>query len=153
LDPFREGEVTKRQPPTTVLGFDFGLSRIGIAIGQTLTASARPIATLRSRDGKPDWAAIGALIEQWQPQAFVVGHPFNMDDTEVDWAPRIHRFARQLEGRFERPVHLVDERLTSIEARRQLAERPGRRRFDRESVDAVAAALIIETWLTEQTQP
>jgi putative Holliday junction resolvase len=135
---------------TTLLGFDYGLRKIGIAVGQTVTGSANPVGTLRSRDGVPDWPGIQMLVERWQPDAFVVGHPFNMDDTEVDWAPRVHRFARQLEGRFKRPVHLVDERLTSIEARRQLSERPGRHRFDREAVDAVAAALIIETWLTER---
>ena len=137
----------------TLLGFDFGPRKIGIAVGQTLTRSATPLTTLRSRGERPDWPGIEALVREWQPSAAVVGLPFNMDDTEVDWSPRVHRFARQLEGRFRLPVHLIDERLTSIEARRQLSARPGFNRVagDRhDAVDALAAALILETWLGEQ---
>ncbi len=136
---------------TTLLGFDFGPRKIGIAVGQTITRSASPLTTLRSRDEKPDWERIAALIDAWKPAALVVGLPFQMDDTEVEWSPRVHRFARQLQGRFGLSVHLVDERLTSIEARRQLSERPGRSKPPTlEAVDAVAAALILETWLCEQ---
>jgi len=137
----------------TLLGFDFGLRKIGIAVGQTVTRSASPLTTLRSRGERPDWPGIEALVREWQPSAVVVGLPFNMDDTEVDWSARVHRFARQLEGRFRLPVHLVDERLTSIEARRQLSTQPGRK-LDagdlHHAVDALAAALILETWLSEQ---
>jgi putative Holliday junction resolvase len=135
---------------TTLIGFDFGPRKIGVAVGQTLTRSANPVATLRSRNDKPDWTGIAALVREWQPEAFVLGLPFDMDDTEVAWSPLIHRFARQLEGRFKLPVHLIDERLTSIDARRQLSERPGRRAYDLHAVDALAAALILETWLQEQ---
>ena len=137
----------------TLLGFDFGLRKIGVAVGQTVTGSATALTTLRSRGERPDWAGIEALVREWQPSAAVVGLPFNMDDTEEAWSPRIHRFARQLEGRFRLPVHLVDERLTSIEARRQLAERPGAKHSrgdNHHAVDALAAALILETWLSEQ---
>lgn len=135
---------------TTLLGFDFGTRKIGIAVGQTVTRTATPLITLRSRDEKPDWPRIEALIREWQPSALVVGLPFNMDDTEVDWSPRVHRFARQLQGRYGLVVHLIDERLTSIEARRQLAARPGYSTSTMEAVDALAAALILETWLCEQ---
>lgn len=135
---------------TTLLGFDFGPRKIGVAVGQTLTRSATPLTTLRSRDDRPDWEGIGALIGEWRPSALILGLPFNMDDTEVDWSPRVHRFGRQLHGRFRLPVHLVDERLTSIEAHRQLSARPGRKPPTREAVDAAAAALILETWLCEQ---
>lgn len=134
----------------TLLGFDFGPRKIGIAVGQTVTRSATPLTTLRSRQEQPDWPRIEALIREWQPSALVVGLPFNMDDTEVDWSPRVHRFARQLHGRYGLQVHLVDERLTSIEARRQLHARPGYKSPTPEAVDAVAAALILETWLCEQ---
>ncbi|PQJ95735.1 Holliday junction resolvase RuvX [Chromatium okenii] len=135
----------------TLLGFDFGPRKIGIAVGQLLTRSATPLTTLRSRNQQPDWPSITALIQEWQPAALVVGLPFNMDDTEVDWSPQVYRFARQLHGRFGLTVHLVDERLTSIEARHQLAARPGSRPPTREAVDALAAALILETWLCEQS--
>ena len=142
----------------TLLGFDFGPRKIGVAVGQTVTRSATPLTTLRSQGEKPDWLRIGALIREWQPSELVVGLPFNMDDTEVDWSPRVHRFARQLHGRYGLTVHLIDERLTSIEARRQLSSSPdgsaqGRSRHHtptREAVDALAAALILETWLCEQ---
>ena len=134
----------------TLLGFDFGPRKIGVAVGQTITRSATPLTTLRSRDQRPDWEGIQALIQEWQPSALVLGLPFNMDDTEVDWSPRVHRFGRQLQGRFGLPVHLVDERLTSLEAHRQLSARPGSKPPTREAVDAAAAALILETWLCEQ---
>lgn len=133
---------------TTLLGFDFGPRKIGVAVGQTITRSATPLTTLRSRGEQPDWTRIEALIREWQPSALVVGLPFQMDDKEVEWSPRVHRFARQLEGRYRLPVHLVDERLTSREAHRQLAERD-RRTPTLEAVDALAAALILETWLCE----
>jgi len=131
-----------------LLGFDFGPRKIGVAVGQTVTRSATPLITLRSRGERPDWTGIAALIRDWQPNALVVGLPFQMDDTEVAWSPRVYRFARQLEGRYRLPVHLVDERLTSREAHRQLADRD-RRTPRLEDVDALAAALILETWLCE----
>lgn len=134
----------------TLLGFDFGTRKIGVAVGQTITRSATPVTTIRYRDDRPDWPRIESLIRDWQPSALVVGLPHNMDDTECDWSPRVHRFSRQLEGRFGLRVHLVDERLTSIEARHQLTASARRRPPTHEAVDAMAAALILETWLREQ---
>lgn len=130
----------------TLLGFDFGPRKIGVAVGQTITGSASPLTTLRSRDQRPDWHRIEALVHDWRPSAFVVGLPYNMDDTEAEWAAAARRFARQLHGRFGLAVHLVDERLTSIEARRQL----GRAASSLAVIDAMAARLILETWLGEQ---
>jgi putative Holliday junction resolvase len=130
----------------TLLGFDYGPRKIGVAVGQTVTGSASPLTTLRSRHERPDWPGIEALIRDWQPQAAVVGLPFNMDDTETEIAPRARRFARQLNGRFALQVHLVDERLTTIEARRRFA-----RAADAPAgIDAMAAKLILETWLSER---
>ena len=131
---------------STLLGFDFGPRKIGVAIGQTITGSASPLTTIRSRRDKPDWATIERLVREWQPNGAVVGLPFNMDDTEGEIAPGARRFARQLEGRFGLNVHLVDERLTSLEARRQL----GKNAASLEEIDAMAAKLILETWLSEQ---
>jgi putative Holliday junction resolvase len=130
----------------TLLGFDFGPRKIGVAVGQTLTGSATPLGTLRAKADRPDWDGIGRLVDEWRPEALVVGLPYNMDDTEVDWAPRVHRFIRQLRGRFGLPVHQVDERLTSREARLLM----GGKAASREALDAVAAKLILETWLSEQ---
>ena len=134
----------------TLLGFDYGPRKIGVAVGQTVTASASPLATLRGRNDKPDWTGIEALIREWRPSALVVGLPFQMDDQEVPWSAQVHRFARQLTGRFGLPVHLVDERLTSWQARDELKSRPGPRLTDHRVQDAVAAALILETWLRDQ---
>lgn len=134
----------------TLLGFDFGPRKIGVAVGQTVTASATPLKTLRSRGDKPDWEGIGALILEWSPSAAVVGMPFTEDDREVAWSAQIHRFTRQIQGRFGIPVHLIDERLTSMEARTLIKNRPGPRSTDHLLEDALAAALILETWLSEQ---
>jgi putative Holliday junction resolvase len=133
------------QASGTVMGFDYGTRRIGIAVGQTLTRSASPLTTISASDGRPDWNRLTALIEEWNPCALVVGLPYNMDDTETEIAPRVRRFARQLEGRFRLPVHLIDERLTSIEAERMLG--PGHERDGR--IDSLAAALIVETWFSD----
>jgi len=133
------------QAAGTVLGFDYGTRRIGIAVGQTFTRSANPLTTITATDGRPDWNRLKALIDEWNPCALVVGLPYNMDDTETEIAPRVRRFARQLEGRFRLPVHLIDERLTSIEAERMLG--PGHERDGR--IASLAAALIVETWFSD----
>ncbi|MEW7976320.1 MAG: Holliday junction resolvase RuvX [Candidatus Sedimenticola endophacoides] len=129
----------------TLLGFDYGPAKIGVAVGQTLTASATPLTTLRAVRQQPDWEGIGALIAEWRPDALVVGLPYNMDDSEAEIAPRARRFSRQLQGRFHLPMHLADERLTSREARHRLGRPPKRI----EELDALAAKLILETWLSE----
>jgi putative Holliday junction resolvase len=130
---------------STLLGFDYGPRKIGVAVGQTLTASASPLTTIGAVRERPDWEAIGKLIQHWQPDALVVGLPLNMDDSEAEVAPAARRFARQLEGRFRLPVHLADERLTSREAKNRWGKRV--RRI--EELDAFAAKLILETWLDD----
>ncbi|MGB0721544.1 MAG: Holliday junction resolvase RuvX [Gammaproteobacteria bacterium] len=134
----------------TFLGFDFGTKRIGVSLGQQLTESARPLKTLTSLNGKPDWAAIEALVRDWKPDALVVGLPYNLDGTDSEQTERARRFSRQLNGRMRLPVALMDERLSSEAARREIATRraDGRRRQSRKGdLDAVAAALILENWL------
>ncbi len=130
----------------TLLGFDYGTKKIGIAVGQTLTGTATPLVTLRALQQKPDWTKISQLIDNWQPEALVVGLPFDMDDKETEVAPLARRFARQLEGRYRLPVHMSDERLTSQIARQELGRAP--KNF--EELDAMAAKLILETWLSER---
>lgn len=115
-------------------------------MGQIQTGTASPVGTLRAVQQRPDWKGISLLIEAWRPGALVVGLPFNMDDSEAEPAGRARRFARQLEGRYRLPVYLVDERLTSLEARRQLGRAPKKI----EELDAIAAKLILETWLCER---
>lgn len=127
-----------------LLGFDYGSHKIGVAVGQTLTGTATPLETLgRVRQG-PDWQRIRALLDEWRPEAIVVGHPYEMTDREANNAPAAKRFARQLHGRFGLPVHLADERLTSRSAWEALG---GQAAKDPTRVDAYAAKLILETWL------
>lgn len=130
----------------TLLGFDFGPRKIGVAVGQTVTGTATVLETVRAQGQRPNWKRLEAIIREWQPDAAVVGLPFNMDDSEEAWSERVHRFARQLQGRFGLEVHLIDERLTSLEARRQL--KVGQHTAD-DRIDAQAAKLILETWLAD----
>ncbi|WP_428608074.1 Holliday junction resolvase RuvX [Sedimenticola sp.] len=130
----------------TLLGFDYGTAKIGIAVGQTETGTANPLVTLRAIQQKPDWKRISRLIEEWLPEALVVGLPYDMDDSETEIAPLARRFARQLEGRYRLPVYLADERLTSQIARQERGR--GMKKYD--ELDAIAAKLILETWLSER---
>jgi len=128
-----------------VLGFDYGAKRIGVAIGQALTGSARPLTILKARADKPDWTAISQLIEQWQPVALVVGLPVHMDGTAHDITARAQRFGNQLTGRYNLPVHYADERLTTYAANQELREQGKTGEPD----DALAAQLILQGWLDE----
>jgi len=125
-----------------VLGFDFGLARIGVATGQRVTSTATPLTVLRAKQGQPDWSEVTQIVETWQPELFVVGLPLNMDTSAGTLAQLSTKFARRLQGRFGRPAHLIDERLSSLAAR-QLTTAA--------QIDDVAAALILETWLNEQS--
>ena len=124
------------------------MRRIGVAVGNRVTATAQPLAALRARDGIPDWAALGALIDEWHPALLLVGNPLNMDGSPSDMSRRAATFARRLQGRFNLPADMVDERLSSFEAQ-QLLQDPstGRPANPAQSTDALAAELILRTWL------
>lgn len=122
--------------PFTALGFDFGERRIGVAVGQSVTATARALTTVAVRQHRPDWVAIEALLAEWRPERCVVGLPSHADGSEHALAPRILRFCRQIEGRYGVPVVTVDERLSSHEAALTGAR----------DLDAEAARVILETW-------
>lgn len=134
-------------PNRVLLGFDYGERRIGVAVGQTVTASANPLATVSARDGNPDWDQIGKLIDEWQPDALVVGLPLRTTGESSDTTAAAQRFARRLEGRYKRPVHLMDERLTSHAAETALARQGGRR--SKQDIDPVAAQIILQNWLEQ----
>ncbi|VAX10569.1 Putative pre-16S rRNA nuclease Yqg [hydrothermal vent metagenome] len=131
----------------TVLGFDYGRCRIGVAVGQTITGTGSPLATIKADQGKPDWQAVERLINEWRPTLFVVGMPKNMDGSAHQLTATITRFGNQLHGRYGLPVHYVDERLSSQEAERSL--RPGQAKKDKGVIDRVAAQLILQTWLDQ----
>ena len=136
--------------PQTVLGFDFGLKRIGIACGDTLTRQATPRATAAVHRGAPDWEAIAREVHSLTPAVLVVGAPYNADGSEGALLAAARRFAAELERRFALPVQLIDERFSSLEAGEALKERRAsgerRRRLRREDIDSAAAAVILGRW-------
>lgn len=118
------------------MGFDFGSSKIGVSIGQGLTSTATALTIIRAQDGIPDWDALDKLVSEWQPKVFVVGLPLNMDDTMSDMAKAATRFSRRLNGRYHIKAEMMDERLSTFEAKEYSGQ-----------VDAIAAKLILESWL------
>ncbi len=130
----------------TVLGFDFGLARIGVAVGETELAMAQPLMVLSGGDDATRFAAIGKLLAEWQPTVLVVGLPTHTDGTEHEMTARCRRFANQLNGRYRLPVDLVDERLTSLEAESMLREAGHGWKKRKQHLDAVAAQRILQTW-------
>lgn len=131
----------------TILAFDFGLRRIGVAIGTTRLRTARPLTTIDAEDNARRFAAIGALVEEWQPERLVVGVPLHADGTPHDMTARAQRFARQLAGRYGVPVLEMDERYTSELARSTLRAAGRGGREDRALRDAVAAQIILQAYL------
>jgi len=123
------------------MGFDYGTKKIGVAIGQLLTNTATPLAIVKANNGKPDWASIGNLVNEWQPKRFVVGLPINMDDSESEMSLKARRFSRQLNGRFVVPADTMDERLSSFEVRNAR----------KDAIDDLSAVVILESWLRQQS--
>ncbi|MHA7810896.1 MAG: Holliday junction resolvase RuvX [Marinobacter adhaerens] len=132
-----------------VMAFDFGTRRIGVAVGQELLGTGQPVALIPARDGIPDWQQIESLLQEWHPDLVVVGLPLNMDDTENDMCARARKFGKRLHGRYHVPVEMVDERLTSFEAKGDVMAAGGSRDFGRHGVDDRAAVLILETFFRQ----
>lgn len=128
----------------TLLAFDYGRRRIGVAVGQTLTQSARPLAVLKiSKNKQIPWQQIQQYIAEWQPHALVLGLSQHADGSQNKITQAIHNFKTELEQRYNLPVYLVDETLTSVAAHEYLEEIGQKEVF----IDAVAAKMILETWL------
>jgi putative holliday junction resolvase len=134
----------------TYLGFDFGNKKIGVAVGQTITASASPLQTIRSINQNPNWELISKLLEEWRPTGLIVGISKRADGSDNLITPRMLKFCRQLEGRYQLPVYQQDETLSTFEAKQLL--------FDEVSVNAsrlweiqdqLAAQLILQSWLND----
>ena len=126
----------------TLLGFDFGTQRIGIAIGQSITRTATALCTIKSRHGKPDWDRISELIEHWKPDALVVGLPLHEDGSDSDMSKAARKFTQQLEGRYRLPVYTMNERLSTHAAKQHLEQSASK-----QGVDAIAAMVILQDWL------
>jgi putative Holliday junction resolvase len=138
--------------PSIVLALDFGLRRIGVASGDTLTRSANPRGAVGNGPSGPDWKAIQKIIDDLRPARLAVGEPYNADGSESPLTGTARRFAAELQQRCSLPVDLVDERWSSQDAEERLREaRAGgqrRRRVSATDVDATAAAVILERWFT-----
>ena len=133
----------------TILAFDFGTKRIGVAVGESVIGVAHPLAAIAGEETEPRFAAIARVIEEWKPQHLVVGLPLASDGAQHEPTRRAQRFARQLEGRFGLPVSLVDERFTSVEAEAGLREAGARKAIREKRVDSAAARLILQQYFHE----
>ncbi len=139
--------------PETVLAFDFGRRRIGVAIGQTITASASPVGFVRNTPDGPDWQKISEIVGEWRPDRIVVGLPLHADGSTSEMSDHVSAFVVEL-ARLDLPVHTQDERYTSQEAEELLKKERVmglRGRIRKETVDSAAAVLIAERWLRQNS--
>ncbi len=147
----RTSSTTKTDTETTsitcVLGFDYGKKRIGIASGQTITGTASPQVTLKQVDGNPDWKSISNQVSRWQPQALIVGMPYHLDGTKNPMTRAVEDFCNGLKKRFKLPLYLVDERYSSSHAEEILQQQMKIGQHNKEEIDKMAAAVIVQRWL------
>ena len=143
------------RPAQLVLAFDYGLRRIGVACGDSLSGAASPLAAVPAGAAGPQWASIDSLVRAWQPALAVVGLPYNADGSEGGMAGAARGFASDLHRRYHLRVELVDERYSSLEAATRLREARGTglrtRRVAKSDIDAAAACVILERWFTEHS--
>jgi len=132
------------------MAFDFGLSQIGIAVGNYQLKTTQPLAIVRAKNGKPEWPAIEKIMADWLPDLLVVGDPLNMDGSASEMSDRAQKFARRLHGRWGTPIEMADERLSSFEAKTTMRELGHRGDYKSNPIDSYAAELILQTWLQQQ---
>lgn len=149
-----DGAASAASGPLLVLAFDYGAKRIGVASGDTLTGTARPLGSVAASHGRPDWKQLSRYVADYQPQFLVVGVPCNMDGTDGPLTAAATAFAAELHERYAIEVVTVDERLSSREAedllRQQRASGERRRRVGRADIDPVAACVLLEQWLRDR---
>lgn len=131
---------------STVLCFDFGEQRIGVAVGEHLLASANPLVTINNESNEIRFEAISKLVKEWQPKLLIVGLPLSLDGAETSVTQLCKRFARRLNGRFNLPVMLIDERYSSVEASDLLNQSGIKGRAQKEMLDQVAAQTILQSY-------
>lgn len=151
-DPHHASSHALNREGTTVLAFDFGEQRIGAAVGDTIVGIAHPLTTIVAEDKKSRYAAIETLLQEWRPALLVVGLPSHLDGAEHEISRLARKFARELGGRFNLPVELIDERLTSAAAEMSLAEAGVAGHKRKPVIDQVAALHILQAWLDERAR-
>ncbi|MGB5397892.1 MAG: Holliday junction resolvase RuvX [Gammaproteobacteria bacterium] len=133
----------------SVLGIDYGKKRIGIATGQTITGTATPVTTLNQVNGEPDWAGLQQQIERWRPDALLVGIPYHTDGSESPMTETVRAFCRTLQQHFSQPIIEVNETLSSYEAEDLLRQHKKIGQHNKQEIDRMAAALIVQSWLDQ----
>jgi len=133
-----------------LLAFDFGEARLGVAVGYEKTGMVHPLVTLRVKDDQPDWTQLEKLLDEWNPAALIVGLPLNMDGSDNPMTQKARKFGNRLNGRYNLPVHMVDERLTTRIASEALAETGLASRKQKAVIDQLAAQHILQTYLSQQ---
>ena len=128
-----------------VMAFDYGLRNIGIAIGQNITKSASTFYSVKAKKGTPDWIRLDAIVEEWRPDLFIVGDPFNMDGTKSNFQKRISKFSSELKKRYEVRVHMMDERLTTKEAKERIKNESNLLKGSTNK-HSISAQIILEDW-------
>ena len=132
-----------------IIAFDFGLKHIGVAIGQEITSTAQTFRSLQANNGEPDWNILDILIKEWNPKLFVVGNPLNMDGSDSEMKKKSDKFSNLINRRYNIPVELIDERLTTREAKDRL--RSAKDNLIPVSADThqISAQIILESWFSE----
>lgn len=133
-----------------LLCFDFGLNSIGIATGQTALGIATPLPEMQAKQGSPDWTSLGKLISEWNAKRLLIGLPLNMDGSESELSAKARKFANRLNGRFNLPIEMVDERLTSHSAKEETGDLGHKGDYKKKPIDSVAACLILEQYFNDQ---
>ena len=133
------------EEPGVVMAFDYGLRNIGIAIGQNITKSASTFYVIKAKEGEPDWIKLDSIVKEWEPALFIVGDPFNMDGTKSEFQKRISQFSSELNNRYKIRLHMMDERLTTKEAKERIkTESSGLR--ESANKHSISAQIILEDW-------
>lgn len=136
-----------KKPCKAVMAFDYGLRNIGVAVGNVVLCTSQGVGVLKARDGKPDWREVERYLKEWQPDLVIVGNPLNMDGSESDMSAKAQKFSRQIAGRFGIATDMMDERLSSHEAKSEARARGHRGDYHNAPIDADAAEIILRSWL------
>lgn len=137
------------QSPFYALSFDFGTKSIGVAVGQSVAATAKELTPIKAKEGIPNWNDIQQLLIEWTPKIVLVGLPVNMDGSEMEMTRRARKFGRRIEGRYAQKIEFVDERLTTREAKMEAAENGHKGNYAKNPVDSIAARILLESWWRE----
>ena len=132
-----------------ILAFDFGLKHIGVAIGQEITNTAQTFFSLDAKNGEPDWSQLDPLVKEWDPKLMVVGNPLNMDGSDSEIKKNSDKFSDLINKRYNVPVELMDERLTTREAKARLKSEEGSLISTGKDTHQIAAQIILENWFSE----